>query len=65
LIDHLLAGYKKPADLIGENGLLKRNSKKSGVLTTRPLLNHAAATGRLESRIDPFSIQFEGRMPKD
>ena len=28
LIDRLLADYKKPADLIGENGLLKLLTKK-------------------------------------
>ena len=28
LIDSLLAGYKKPEDLIGENGLLKLLTKK-------------------------------------
>ena len=27
LIDSLLAGYKKPEDLIGENGLLKQLTK--------------------------------------
>jgi putative transposase len=27
LIDHVIAGYKKPADLIGENGLLKQLTK--------------------------------------
>jgi hypothetical protein len=30
LIDQLLAGYKKPEDLIGENGLLKQLTKRSG-----------------------------------
>jgi len=29
LIDGLLAGYKKPEDLIGENGLLKQLTKLS------------------------------------
>jgi len=28
LIDQLLAGYKKPEDLIGENGLLKQLTKR-------------------------------------
>lgn len=28
LIDELLAGYKKPEDLIGENGLLKLLTKR-------------------------------------
>jgi putative transposase len=28
LIDSLLADYKKPEDLIGENGLLKQRTKK-------------------------------------
>ena len=27
LIDELLAGYKKPEDIIGENGLLKQITK--------------------------------------
>ena len=27
LIDHVIAGYQKPADLIGENGLLKQITK--------------------------------------
>ena len=27
LIDHVIAGYRKPADLIGENGLLKQLTK--------------------------------------
>ena len=27
LIDHVISGYKKPADLIGENGLLKHLTK--------------------------------------
>ena len=27
LLDHVLANYKKPADLIGENGLLKQLTK--------------------------------------
>lgn len=27
LIDHVIAGYRKPADLIGEHGLLKRLTK--------------------------------------
>ena len=27
LIDKLLAGYKKPEDIIGENGLLKQLTK--------------------------------------
>ena len=27
LIDHVIAGYKKPSDLIGENGLLKPLTK--------------------------------------
>lgn len=26
-LDHVLANYKKPADLIGENGLLKQLTK--------------------------------------
>ena len=30
LIDSLLADYKKPEDLIGENGLLKLLTKKRG-----------------------------------
>jgi hypothetical protein len=30
LIDQLLTNYKKPADIIGENGLLKELTKKSG-----------------------------------
>jgi hypothetical protein len=30
LIDQLLAGYKKPEDLIGENGLLKPLTKHMG-----------------------------------
>jgi putative transposase len=29
LIDSLLSGYKKPEDLIGENGLLKQLTKAS------------------------------------
>ena len=28
LIDHVIAGYQKPADLIGENGLLKQLTKR-------------------------------------
>jgi hypothetical protein len=31
LIDQLLAGYKKPEDLIGENGLLKQLTKRLDV----------------------------------
>jgi putative transposase len=27
LIDHVMANYKKPADLIGENGMLKQLTK--------------------------------------
>jgi putative transposase len=27
LVDELLAGYKKPEDIIGENGLLKQLTK--------------------------------------
>ena len=30
LIDRLLADYKKPEDLIGENGLLKQLTKRLG-----------------------------------
>jgi putative transposase len=52
LIDQLLAGYKKPEDLIGENGLLKQLTKR--------LLERA-----LEAALTRFTIQFEGRMPKD
>ena len=28
LVDHVIAGYQKPADLIGENGLLKQLTKR-------------------------------------
>jgi putative transposase len=52
LIDQLLAGYKKPEDLIGENDLLKQLTKR--------LLERA-----LEAALTRFTIQFEGRMPKD
>ena len=27
LLDHVIANYKKPADLIGENGLLQANNQ--------------------------------------
>ena len=34
LIDALLADYKKPEDLIGENGLLKQRTKRLGDRTS-------------------------------
>ena len=41
LIDQLLAGYKKPEDLIGENGLLKQLTKR---LVERALEAETTAT---------------------
>ena len=35
LIDRLLADYKKPEDLIGENGLLKQLTKRLAQLASR------------------------------
>ena len=40
LIDQLLADYKKPEDIIGENGLLKQLTKA---------LHHASNTQRAQS----------------
>jgi putative transposase len=45
LIDRLLANYKKPEDIIGENGLLKQVTKR---LVERTL--EAAPVGRIGVR---------------
>ncbi len=36
LIDRLLADYKKPEDLIGENGLLKQLTKRLVEVPSKP-----------------------------
>ena len=39
LIDQLLADYKKPEDIIGENSLLKQLTRARG-MTTREIQGH-------------------------
>jgi len=57
LIDNLMKDYKKPEDLIGENGLLKQLTKKlleRGMQATLPYQNHGATTGSESSHCSPF-----------
>lgn len=44
LIDELLANYKKPEDLVGENGLLKQLTKRLVERTLRPSWPNTWAT---------------------
>jgi hypothetical protein len=48
LIDKLLADYKKPEDIIGEEGLLKRQS----INQTCPLSEYLPSVRRIERNIE-------------
>jgi len=59
LVDELLAGYKKPEDIIGENGLLKQltkalleramNAELTEHVGTRSMIRRATTAGTRET----------------
>ena len=64
LIDSLLADYKKPEDLIGENGLLKLLTKR---LVERALQAEMAGHlgyGKLEAVANPVGNTRNGKSKK-
>lgn len=64
LIDSLLAGYKKPEDLIGENGLLKQLTKKLVERALEAEMAHHLGHAKNEAVANPGGNTRNGKSKK-
>lgn len=64
LIDSLLANYKKPEDLIGENGLLKQLTKKLVERALEAEMAHHLGHAKNETVANPAGNTRNGKSKK-